>query len=107
MMSLTPIPPPFRCMLPGWISAFAMINVPGPVTLPTLRLADAILAVMIAPGCRYSPESQFAGGSSMKGLVGSGERKGDEQALRLLRGRPDGTAHPWPVKREHGTLIVD
>jgi hypothetical protein len=48
-MSLTPIPPPSRCMLPGWMSALAIISVLVPVTLPTLTLADSRLVVIVAP----------------------------------------------------------
>jgi hypothetical protein len=48
-MSLTHIPPPSLCMLPGWVSAFATIKVLGPVTLPTLRLADSRPVTIVAP----------------------------------------------------------
>jgi hypothetical protein len=47
--SLTPPPPPSIVMVPWLVIALFRSNVLGPVTLPTLRLADSTLIAIVAP----------------------------------------------------------
>ena len=46
-------------LLPGWVSAFAIISVLVPVTLPTLTLADSILVMIIVLAMSVLEENRW------------------------------------------------